>query len=826
VAAMKIQEPEPFRANRFGDRYLPGVNGECFEQLGAETVFAQQFGADLFCLGTFYLVIGTDSGLLPRYLLRKGIPKGSCYLFVELPEILSRIDRLDSAGILYATPEDCRKMLGRLGINEYVFADKVRVISSCAAEDCVWEGYRETGRRLRQEVFRFIWDTKGSLDLEVFIRRQLENLAENRVSANLLRGMFRGKTAVLLAGGPSLDDVIPWLLEHRPQVAVIAASRVSRRLLEVGITPDILVSVDPKPVNFDVSSDMFQFEEDALLVANYHLSPCILGQWGGRASVWGSLFSWDSPLNRPAPISLGPTVTNVAFDTAVELGFSQIVLAGADFCHSREGFTHAAASRERAIGARFSERDVTMETYGGWEAYTHPNYALAARELDAQAERARKRGCRAVNPAPGAARLEHVRHLPLAELPIEPLNVPAATTLAGVLPEDSAATRSRHCRAMLTELDRVSAVVERIGKLAEQATALHEQFASASDSADYRKGLKAIGQALGREDQGLVRLIKFFSVQKFFRLSHAGLAKGGASETSFDDNRGYYLAYRENCEQFLNLLRQSRKRVETRLLEDSPAPELPRLLAQWRADRQPGRSRIWRRRHPADFAALSPEQQAELQVLEEDFAQLRAKGYAGWTATTAITPGAYNWALSGAFGRIRDAYRKNDRETLARLAGVLENHPLPKAKPLLALAQGYAAELAGDNDAALDDYQRVLDTEDEALLEEALRAIAFLCLQIGALDDALLALEHLAGRFPAYLLLYADGLKVSGRAEEALEAYASYLEQVPQDLGTMLNLGGYYRKLGIDEGARLMFTHVLEVEPTHPVARKLLKELG
>lgn len=821
---MKMQDPEPFRTNRFGDRYLSDVNGERFEQLGAETVFAQQFGADFFAPGTFYLVIGTDSGLLPRYLLRRGLPEGSRYLFVELPEILPRIDRADSPGILYANPQDCLKTLEKLGLNEYVFADKVRVISSCAAEDGIWEDYRETGRSLRQEVFRFIWDTKGSLDLEVFIRRQLENLAENRLSANLLRGLFRGKTAVLLAGGPSLDDVIPWLLEHRPRVAVIAVSRVSRRLLEVGITPDILVSVDPKPVNFDVSSDMFQFEEDALLVANYHLSPCILGQWGGRTAVWGSLFSWDSPLNRPAPISLGPTVTNVAFDTAVELGFSQIVLAGADFCHSREGFTHAAASRERAIGARFSERDVTMATYGGWDAYTHPNYALAARELDAQAERARKRGCRVVNPAPGAARLEHVRHLPLAELTIAPLDVPVAATLAGVLPEDSAAPRSRHCRAVLAELDRVSALVERIDRLAVEATELHGRFASAS--VDYRTGLKAIEQGLRREDQGLVRLIKFFSVQKFFRLSHAGLAKGGDQEPSFDDNRRYYQAYRENCEQFLKLLRQSRARVEARLLEDSPAPELPRLLAQWRADRQPGRARIWRRRHPAAFAALSPEQQAELQALEEDFAQLRAKGYAGWTATTAITPGVYNWALSGAFGRIRDAYRKNDRETLARLAGALENHPLAKAKPLLALAQGYAAELAGDNDTALDGYQRVLDTEDEALLEEALRAIAFLCLHIGALDDALLALEHLAGRSSAYLLLYADGLKASGRAEEALEAYASYLEQVPEDLGAMLNLGGYYRELGIDEGARLMFSHVLEVEPTHPVARKLLKELG
>ncbi|MDX9709495.1 MAG: DUF115 domain-containing protein [Trichloromonas sp.] len=821
---MKKRNPGPFRTNRFGDRYFPGVNGERFETLGARAVFEQQFAKPLFTRGTFYLVIGTDSGLLPRYVAEKGVPEGSCYLFIELPELEGRIERLRAPRMACANTGNWRAGAEELGIHDYIFADKVAVISSCAAGEGIWEAYRDAGRQLRQEIFRFIWETKGSLDLEVFIRRQLENLAENRVSANLLSGLFKGKTAVLLAGGPSLDDVLPWLAAHRDQVAVIAVSRVSRRLLEAGITPDILIAVDPKPVNFDVSSDMFHFEDESLLVANYHLSPCILGQWGGRAAVWGSLFSWESPLNRPAPISLGPTVTNVAFDTAVELGFSQIVLAGADFCYSREGFTHASASRERAIGARFSDRDVAMETYGGWEAYTHPNYALSARELDEQARRARLRGCLAVNPAPGAAKLEHVRHLPLAEISIESLEVSPSATLAGVLPEESALTREHHCRAVLDELHRVCASVERISGLSQKALAVHEQYDAISP--EYRKRLEPIEQALCREDDALVRLIRFFSVQKFFKLNHAGRASAGGKETSYDYNRAYYRAYGENCEQFLKLLRQSAKRVESRLLEDAPAPDIRCLLAQWRADRQPGRARIWRKRHPAAFAALDAEQQAEIRLVEADFEQLRAKGYAGWTATTAISAGTYGWALSGAFGRIQAAYRQKDRETLARLAKVLEAHAFPKAQAFMALALAHAAELAGDHDEALDRYQQVLEADDDQLLEEALRAIAFLCLQIGAMDDALLALEHLAGRSPAYRLLYADSLKTLGRAEEALEAYASYLEEVPDDLAAMLNLGCYYRELGVAEGARMMFAHVLEHDPAHAVARKFLAELG
>lgn len=811
-----------FCVNHFGDRYLVEVNRQRFETFGAGVVFEQHFGKRLFKPETFYVVMGTDSGLLPRYLARKGLPEGSRYLFVELPEILARIDREGSSQIVYTTPEACLEAAKAFGVQGYVFTDKVELVACCAAEDMFWAAYRDAGKGVRQTVNRYLWGVKSALGLDTFIRRQLDNLAENRVSAKVLTGLFHGKTAVLLAGGPSLDDVLPWLLEHRGQVAVIAVSRVSRRLLEVGITPDILVSVDPNPVNFDVSNEMFRFVDTSLLVSSYQVCPYILGQWGGDSVYWGNLFPWDSPLNPNTAVSMGPTVTNVAFDTALEMGFSQIVLAGVDLCYSRDGRSHARASLEHAIGARLINTDVQVETYGGWLAYTHPAYAASVSEFDVQAQQALKRGCRVVNPAPGAARMEHVQHVSLAELRIEPLDETVRACLRRVLPADTESTRRVHYGQVLDELAVAENALRRIRELAEAIL----EFGRPGGPMTLEQGQRlARFEKILKEFEPFSRIIKQFGSAAFVQFLHPRANRSPDPGEQEDLTQRYYQAYRDNSAELLGLFQVARRRVETRLLEECAEPEVPCLARQWQQDGQPGRALIWRKRRKIRGLPLGPPEEALLNTLEDEFGHRVMKGYVGFTGTAEIGAWAYEYALSGALHRVMTAYRKKDRTELECLIGVFAAHPSPKAKPLGALARGYLEELQEEDEKALDHYQEALDTEDEPLQEEALRSIAFLCLKTGATADALLALQHLAERSLVYLPIYGDTLRAVGEMEQALEVYATYLEQAPDDQAAMLNLGCFYRELGIKEGARLMFTHLLQMDPEHRVARMLLEEL-
>ncbi len=822
----------PFRVNRFGDRYLINVNRERFDKLGAEVVFAQQFGKRLFNRDTFYIIVGTDSGLLPRYIARQGLPDGACYLFVEPAKILERVRDLLPAGqaadrMACVTPEQSVEAAVGLNISDHIFIDKVEILSTCAAEDMFWPEYREAGRVVRQSVNRYVWEVKSSLGFEVFIRRQLENLGENRVPATCLIDSFKGKTAVLLAGGPSLDDLLPWLLLHRDEVVVIAVSRVSRRLLEVGIHPDFVVSVDPNAASFDVSNEVLQFEGKSLLINGYHVCPLILGQWRWRSVYWGNAFPWASPLNCEKSITLGPTVTNLALDTAIEMGFAQVILAGVDLCFSRDGYTHAKASRERNIGARFSETDVQVETFGGWLADTTPAYANAVGELDAQARRARERGCRVVNSALGAARMASVTYVPLDELTVEPLNRSPAAVIAELLPEDSAATRCAHYREVLAELARADAALSRIRKLSTEALKVNKRLFNRGGSMNfkYRRRLEKIEEELEGTFAPFARLVKLFGIPSFLKVARPDSGRLPDKDELESVGRLYYQAYRDSGERLLTLTQEARQRIEARLAEESPAPDVPRLVSQWRKDRQPGRTLVWRRHHVAAAETLSREDEALLTVVASEFTQLLGNGYVGGTGTAEISVEIYDRFLSGAFARLIAAYRKKERSELERIIRILETHASAKAGPLLALARGYRAEFLGQGEEAIDRYQEALDEGDEHVQEEALRSIAFLSLQLQAMDNALLALRCLSGISPVYLPMYGDTLRAVGRAEEALEVYADYLDQVPEDQAAMLNLGCYYRELGITEGARMMFTHVLEHDPEHPVVRMLLAEL-
>ena len=66
------------------------------------------------------------------------------------------------------------------------------------------------------------------------------------------------------------------------------------------------------------------------------------------------------------------------------------------------------------------------------------------------------------------------------------------------------------------------------------------------------------------------------------------------------------------------------------------------------------------------------------------------------------------------------------------------------------LAAAYLAEVTGDDDAALNNYQAIVDQGESPLLEEALNRVAFLCIRTGDSNAAMLALTVLAELNPMY----------------------------------------------------------------------------
>ena len=815
----------PLLTNDFGERYLRGINRSTFDTVGSEILFRRQL-KDLLREDHFHIVIGTDSGLLLRYLRRTGLPRGARYLFIEHPEVIALIEEEITSQLLddriaCTTSDRYQEQALAAAISSYIFLGQVLLHQSIAAQDDFLGIYQDIVFTLRKELKQFVWEVNHSLGSEVFIRRQFENLGENRRPAKPLLGLFQGKTAVLLAGGPSLDEIFPWLQENRERVVVLAVSRVCRRLQEVGVVPDFIFSIDPHPVSFDVSKEALHFWRDAVLVHMYHVTPLLLGQWCGRSFFLGPRTIWKSELNAGTVGAPGPTVTNTAIKAAIEMGFSQLILAGVDLCFSREGFTHASGSNERQAGPQLGRTGMQVETNGGWPAETDHDLFSAIHQLVQQAREAARRGCRIVNPAPGAVRIEGIRFCPAAELEIEPLAEPPGTILDHAVPEETAESRIAYYREVLDELADIGRRLRQIEKLAlEGLKANAGLFGRDGKKADFRcKGKMDRIEKKLKKDAELSLLVKRIGIRHFLGLTRVDSEREWSDEEIERTGRHYYGAYRVSSASLLKMVEAAEQRLQVRLEEEKSSPDFSRLASQWRQDGQPGRVGLWSHRHPQADTGLAPEVRVEMAALQAEFQKVlerretahlqRSKAYAG---------------LGGVLAKARNFFQRRNKEGLHALQKGLQAHPNPQAEHYRELVAGYLAELDGNSSEALAAYRKIVEASFAPLMEDVLRRVASVSLAKGDAADALLALNCLAAVSPGYLLQYADLLRLTGDHRRALDTYADYLDKVPQDLSAMMKLGLFYRELGIREGVELMFNQIITLDPTNQAAERLLQE--
>lgn len=161
--------------------------------------------------------------------------------------------------------------------------------------------------------------------------------AEGDVSS--LKRAFVNTPAVVVGAGPSLDLNLSMIEALKGKALVIAVDTALRPLLAAGITPHLVVGVDPSELNarhlhnLPAMSGAWLVAEGSLdasvfppfadrtfffHVSDHHPWPWLAEQGSGR----GRLRAWGS-------------VLTTAFDLAAEAGCDPIVFAGADLAYSR-----------------------------------------------------------------------------------------------------------------------------------------------------------------------------------------------------------------------------------------------------------------------------------------------------------------------------------------------------------------------------------------------------------------------------------------------------------------------------------------------------------
>lgn len=815
----------PLTVNGFGEKFLFNLSRHNFDKVSAAASFDARFREVLFKENTLNIIIGTDSGLLPRYVQNKSLPKGTRYIFIEPEAVLQALreyELLDglSERIACISLQDWLTAIGNFKIADYLYINAVRSFNAICAQDDFINEYAELSWGIVEILSKLHWENNTAIGQEAFIDRQIKNIADNRLPAKLLQNAFRGKTVVIMAGGPSLDDALPWVKQHRHKFVVFSVSRISRQLLAAGIEPDIVFSVDPQDISFDIGKEMFSFGPRTAFVCSYHAAPTLVNQWSGLMFYLGQRLPWSSDLNVVNLGSAGPTVTNTALNTAYDLGFSRVILAGVDLCFTRDGFTHAKGSNEQLAGPKLSLSSLQVETNGGGLAPTGNDYAQAITSLGWQARRLAAAGAEVINGSAAAAKIEGVRYIPLADIQLEETSIDGSAVIAAKL--NGPANTGDYLKAVLAELKRAEFQVCAIARLAEQARRINDAMYNASgilENYKDKKQLDRIEKKFKREYRSFARLVKRFGIRRFMQVVKPFNDEDWTAEEARELGNTYYEAYQEGAAKLQQLIEDAIRRVIARQQEASAVPDFNLMFEQWRKDKSFGRVRLWRAQHA--LVEISSEVVSVFDEFERTFVEILEQKD---TRHFALIKAHSNLLLVRQRASLLFKHKK--AEELSDLLASLDKHAEQEAAvPYRHLIDGYLAELENQPELALQAYHRIIDGGD-ILLEEALIRIASIGIESNDVGNVNLALQCLSQLNPVFLPFYAEIQRLQGNVLDAIDTYSSYVHQFPADTLVQMKLASLYVECQVYDGAEIMLDYILQQKPDFEAAIGMKRQLA
>ncbi len=744
--------------NSFGESYLHEINGGVFNEVSSKARYQSYFSEQLFDSQTFYLIIGSDAGLLINYLRDSAIDSESQYLFVELEPVIQQMALTEKSlpnNIAVTTFNAWRGIADTKKWIAYCLTGKTRIMRSLAAVDCFCQDYRELNYCLEQDFFQAEWNVGISFAGFSFIEQQLKNISENMIPASCLRHKFQGMEAVILAAGPSLNDLLPWVKKNKRHLIIVAVSRVSQQLMDMGICPDFIMAIDPTDKMFDVSKSMLKMSQGPIFVNADYVTSKLLGQWSGQHIYMGSRLPWGCTNDEDNLLVQGPTVTNAALNFLIETGVQAIYLAGVDLCYSHEGFSHASENLQEEPNLGFSGHPVLLND--GTVGETEPGFFAAIETLGKQGELALQKNCRVINLSPRAAKMDNIEFYSTEQVDLSDKYIDKQQLLH-LIPEVGSTSFKKCCDEDLQSIDDLQRQLMKMARLAKEALSLNKKL----NNYNAKKVQRLEGKILAFDE--LLQLVKLNNYKSFAVLCNASLK----NELSLCDikqaGHDFFSAVVDSCQDFRKKLDDCVKRITCRKMELSDTFDVSYLAEQWEKDGHYARALKWDQSNVFDSVKENYNKQFEIQ-----FANKKDK-YSDISYLRDIQHNLYRH------------YRSQDKAALVVMIEHLNANKDEKAQGLANLGKAYVAELSDDSETAVSFYYRA--AKEKFFEEVSLSHLSSLLIHVRDMENAWLTLQCLSEIAPGYLPQYAHLSYLLGNSSEAIRAYEIYLQQAPKDTAT------------------------------------------
>lgn len=296
------------------------------------------------------------------------------------------------------------------------------------------EYYREFDVELMQKLLNNIKINLRLLSLSIGnsaldslqgLEQNMENLKYLSHSKNpsKLKDKFKDYPAVIVAAGPSLSKNIQYLKEYQHQVVIVAVDTILEKLLNEGITPNFVCSVERVPEVYDYFYKDKVIPKDTVLVGPLLLDPRIFENYSGemiipfRTEV--NEYVWLQQMleiKEDVSTPVGLSCAHMAFGIAQHLGCSPIILTGQDLAYDMEtGSSHVTGTYydEDKQVTKDDSTDELVEGYYGNKVKTTRIWMAFKKWFEVQIL---DNHLDVINATEGGAKIFHTKQMPLKEV--------------------------------------------------------------------------------------------------------------------------------------------------------------------------------------------------------------------------------------------------------------------------------------------------------------------------------------------------------------------------------------------------------------------------
>lgn len=287
--------------------------------------------------------------------------------------------------------EECLRYLSE----KYISKDKIEIVYS----DIYLNLFSDDLLNLSQKILRLCESKKADILTisklsKEWIKNNINNFKrmKNSRPLSLLKNIFAGKTALILAAGPSLKDNLDLIKQNRSKFVVFAVNKVLDYLIENEIEPNFLIAADAKWLKHTMKVDPEIFEKINLIPTTKADNFIYAQNFHSIFNYYLNNDSFYEELNKkfPEEIKLNETegtAVSQCYYSALEMGFSKVVFCGLDLAIKQDNayapnLNVTYNNDGSAVFTKQVKNIVEIKSVSGEMVKTRDDYAVFAIQLE------------------------------------------------------------------------------------------------------------------------------------------------------------------------------------------------------------------------------------------------------------------------------------------------------------------------------------------------------------------------------------------------------------------------------------------------------------